>query len=141
MVLATIPATGTASDVFFSVAAQSIAILRKRDGVEMAETASAMYSPTRVQPAGDTVQLEVDLDNLVNTQVSTSLFLLHTCFMGGSCEYSKTTKGIVEQSGQCVEKGGRLGGAHFREHSKEAYAWAEKELGDKKKNWRNLEDD
>ena len=62
-VLATIPGTGTATDIFQSVAAGSIAILRKRDGAEMAETALAVCSPTRSDPDGDTMHVEVDLDN------------------------------------------------------------------------------
>ena len=55
------------TDIFYSVAEESIAMLRKRDGEEMADTTLAVCSATRSAPEGDPMQVGEDLDN---TQVS-----------------------------------------------------------------------
>ena len=61
VVLVTIPETGTVADFFFRAAEASIAILRKRDSAEMAETTLAVCSPTRSEPEGDTMQVEEEV--------------------------------------------------------------------------------
>ena len=55
------------SDGFLQQWLKNIAILRKRDGAEMAETVLVVCSPTRSEHHGDTMHVEMDLDD---TQVS-----------------------------------------------------------------------
>ena len=52
----TVPDTGTATDIFFTVAEESIA-------VEMAEVAVAACFPTRSDPDERALYVEVDLDD------------------------------------------------------------------------------
>ena len=63
MVPETVPVPGHQRTIFDSVATESVAMLRKRDRAEMAETALAVCSPTRSDPDGDTMFMEVGLDD------------------------------------------------------------------------------
>ena len=60
----------TSSDPISETTPVVPAALRKRDGLEMDNTALAICSPRVNDPAGETMQVDVDFDNLDNTQVS-----------------------------------------------------------------------
>ena len=77
------------------MAAESIATLSKRDGSEMADTD---FTPTRSEPEGDTMQVEVDLDDRKGI----------ACLVCGRCrEQSDLGNDVVNDEG-CRAKGSAI---------------------------------